>query len=532
MGTISGFPITTVTNSGALPSADRKWLFKEIVGEVANYVYLDAGNSASTNSALIQAALDLGGYVQLVGIGIRELASTVVIGDDTTLNLGGMTLKNAAGTRRAVIKNTAFDTNLAAGSATNVNIAVINGTIDSNQTAQSGGTAHDTMTCNFSAVTGLKLKDLTFKVQVGGKYAARMHLCNRVHAEDIHMDGVASDGLHFQDGGSVHYINNITGSAGDDLVAYTIGDFSSYRLNNGYADFDRVNINNLFPDSTTLAVVKLAGGFPVATQYYFNSVEINGIFGTCSNTPIKVVEDTASGGNILKTNIRSLVIGGFNCSHGTSLPTVAVATNCNVDNLTLKDTVCTISANYIAVTGTIGKLNIANSNLSASASVKCISGAGHVDVIYLSNSAFSGWESVYDKNSADTVDTHVHMNGVSVKDGGRAITLNNTIYLHCAGVFHSGLTNYFVYGFGAGDILHAYGAIDTTDARSLNVTSSADCYCYGDIKALISDLNAVSNGKCINTSAGITTTPGTGVKTGHYFCDGTNWRNAASQEVY
>lgn len=62
-------------------------------------------SAKTTNAVRIQSALDAGGYVQLSGSGTAYIDRTMLIGDETTLDFGGVTLRLANGVNNNIIRN-------------------------------------------------------------------------------------------------------------------------------------------------------------------------------------------------------------------------------------------------------------------------------------------------------------------------------------------------------------------------------------------------------------------------------------------
>ncbi len=115
-------PVPSFANTAAIPAAytgvarvgtdlyvgDGVNLSKELA-----YIYLPSSNTASQNTATIQAALDLTGDVYVVGIGVRLINATLIIKSNTKLTLSAdLTLK----------LNISADCNLLRNAAASVNI--------------------------------------------------------------------------------------------------------------------------------------------------------------------------------------------------------------------------------------------------------------------------------------------------------------------------------------------------------------------------------------------------------------------------
>ena len=123
-------------------------------------------------------------------------------------------------------------------------------------------------------------------------------LANVAHAtvHDIELY-TYSDGIHFQ--GSVWGANvrNISGRAGDDLVAFTGGDFAAYTQ--GIGDFDGIVVDGLYP-SNCIYAFKMTGN----DNHWYRSVSVKNIAGICRHGAVYAQNDTDTD----KCRIESLLV--------------------------------------------------------------------------------------------------------------------------------------------------------------------------------------------------------------------------------
>lgn len=197
------------------------------------------------------------------------ITDTLEIPSYTTLDLNDAILQGDAATLKSVIKNTGFDT-----LGSNTNITIKNGTIDWNNTNRVGSPADgkELLASKFYQTDHLTLKNL--RCLDTRKFCILNHRGDHFVADNIYFD-TDSDGIHCQNGGKIHYINNIRGTCGDDFVAYTMTDWESQEVNDYIEDFRSITVQNLFADETQLNLIKFIGGMS-NNAYTNNSITDNG----------------------------------------------------------------------------------------------------------------------------------------------------------------------------------------------------------------------------------------------------------------
>ena len=246
------------------------------------------GDDATDNTSILQSLLDKGGLIRIVEPGIYK-TKTLKIGDNTTLEVyPGAVLKLKNNTANYLITNKDYTNG-------NKNIKLI-GVFDNNYqygNDKVGGYADGKYPGHclfFNNVVGLEYNKVT--VKNAAKYASLIVNSKNIKCEDITFD-THSDGLHFQHPIFNCHINNVKGVTGDDTVAFTLGDYTDYKVSN-VGNFEKITVNNVYADEGTLNVIKITGSGE-GNQYCFKDMEFNNIFG--NNVQIglvRVVLDNAS----------------------------------------------------------------------------------------------------------------------------------------------------------------------------------------------------------------------------------------------
>jgi Glycosyl hydrolases family 28 len=313
-----------------------------------NPAYFGANPLASPakNVESIQKALDKGGHVHLSTPGIYLINQPLIIGDNTHLQLGNaVTIKQASGTNKNLLIN-----KFRIDGVRNKNISITGGTWDYDHASQTVGGDLRTMSMIIQGVDNLAIKDMFMKN--AKKYCYLICDFTNLTVHNITFD-THSDGLHMQGPARGIDIRNIKGKTGDDLVSFTIGDFSTYKISQG--DFEDIYVDGLFPNGS-LCALKLAGNAP----YKFKGVTAENIYGTTISNGIAVTDDTA---DLVGTNVEGLTLRNIKLAPGSGSSTILlnapVMRDVQIDNFMANGT----PNNHIKVGGTavIESLSINNS---------------------------------------------------------------------------------------------------------------------------------------------------------------------------
>lgn len=361
---------------------------------------------------------------------------TLIIGSNTTIELG----------EGVIIKQKTTGQNLLKNSDTvngNTNITIIGGTWDYNSpNVPDPNDPHNRHAIVLQNVIRLTLSKV--KVVNALKYAWIIANTSYVTVDGLDFNTL-SDGLHFM--GPLNYadIRNLKGVTGDNLLAFTIGDYSAYELSRG--NMTNIHVSGIYCDNT-FEPVRLVGN----TGYYFDNIVIENIFGSVSTgRVVRVIQDT----DLLYTDVRNLTIKNVDCTAigeqinidcmagknitienvsggNPAYNVVKVDTNANLSNLILKNIVSPDNAtldvivthgfvqnlfvhdiigNFSGTSATlfrldnVGNINIANlSQVNGSNSII----AGTVATINVSNFNVSGLQSVISKTGGNLTTLNIN----------------------------------------------------------------------------------------------------------------------------
>lgn len=126
----------------------------------------------------------------------------------------------------------------------------------------------------------------------------------------------ASDIIHFLGPGTETVCERVSGSSGDDSLAFTVGDVAWFNLSRG--DFFSIRVNALNCDSLQ-ALVRISGN----SGHKFYDVDLQNCFGSSVASPITIADFNAELQGLDFDHIR---IDGVNCETATTVPIVAVST--------------------------------------------------------------------------------------------------------------------------------------------------------------------------------------------------------------
>ncbi|EPA1858921.1 hypothetical protein ACQ02O_004119 [Enterobacter kobei] len=257
----------------------------------------------------LDAMFAAGGDIRFEKPGTYITDRTWVLRSGTRLWIGpGVTLKLANGSNVPVFKNYSYANN----AATDAYIEIWGpGTIDyngANQTVFGLGS----MASILKGITTLKIGG-GVKVRNANKYA--WLVCNITYftADGLNFDTI-SDGLHCQPPIRHSYIRNLKGKTGDDMLAFTIGDYANYNISEP-GDFSNVDVAGLFCDSSLCAVKMTGDGTGNFVRF-----KVSGIYGDTLHSVFRVWGDT----NLTKTTVKNLTIEDIYAIPGSAYSTVEI----------------------------------------------------------------------------------------------------------------------------------------------------------------------------------------------------------------
>lgn len=257
----------------------------------------------------LDAMFAAGGDIRFEKPGTYITDRTWVLRSGTRLWIGpGVTIKLANGSNVPVFKNYSY----ANSSAVDAYIEIWgSGTIDyngANQTVVGLGS----MASILKGITSLKIGG-GIKVIGANKYA--WLVCNITYLTAVGLNfDTNSDGLHCQPPIRHAYIRNLKGKTGDDMLAFTIGDYANYNISEP-GDFSNVDVAGLFCESA-LCAVKITGD----GTGNFVRFKVSGIYGDTVHSVFRVWGDT----NLTKTTVRDLTIEDVHAIPGAAYHTIEV----------------------------------------------------------------------------------------------------------------------------------------------------------------------------------------------------------------
>lgn len=267
--------------------------------------------NATQNTNAIQTALNIGGHVYLGSPGTYQINQTLIIGNNTALELGdGVTIQLAPNSNCNMLNNS----NTASG---NTNIRLTGGTWDYNGPNQSGGNL-TLISILLNNVTGLTINHVTAINTL--KYAFLVCNITNLTANDITFN-TTSDGFHMQGPITRADIRNLKGTTGDDMLAMTVGDYASYDVSQG--NFQNIVIDGMYPNGS-LTCVKIAGN----GAYIYDGIVIRNLNGTVQNQGVFIENDT----NLTMTNVESIIIENVDVVSSNNEPIIQVSGGTSTSN--------------------------------------------------------------------------------------------------------------------------------------------------------------------------------------------------------
>lgn len=299
-------------------------------------------------TAAIQAALDLKGHIKIVSEG-TFLVSRLVIDSDTTLELcEGVTLKKKDGTNTNILTNKGYVTEPA---YRNKNIHVKGGTWNLNSTGNTTPVGLGMIGLLFKGVDGLKITDVK-SIGDEHKYCYLIADCKNIYCGNINFAN-ESDGLHFQPPIQNLLIDGVTGWTHDDMISFTMGDYTPYVLGD-IGDIENVVVRNIASADGTDEHIKLVGDGINGTSV-FRNMRFENISGEATIYSICILERDQSVANpyLNHTYLENIVFSNINPKMSGNQST-------------------------FFITCTKGDITIENSNYNQSSGryIECVSGNG------------------------------------------------------------------------------------------------------------------------------------------------------------
>ncbi|HHA1904040.1 TPA: phage tail fiber protein, partial [Enterobacter kobei] len=270
------------------------------VGSAVNYRTPQMYGVQPSATVAIGSALDAmftaGGDIRFEKPGVYLASKTWVLRSGTRLYIGpGVIIRLANQSNVNIFQNFAYNTN---ATTADDNIEIWgSGTIDFNGTNQTTG-GLSSMATILKNITNLKIGG-GIKVMNANKYAWLVCKITNFTADGLLFDTL-SDGLHCQPPIRHSYIRNLKGKTGDDMLAFTIGDYAQYNISEA-GDFSNVDIHGLYgePTSTTTLLTVAGDGTGLIVR-----MSAGGFYGGTTHQIMRFACDT----NIPYTKIGSLHI--------------------------------------------------------------------------------------------------------------------------------------------------------------------------------------------------------------------------------
>lgn len=266
-------------------------------------------NSSVSFGTALDAMFAAGGDIRFEKPGTYITDHSLILVSGTRLWIGpGVTIKLANASNVPVFKNYAY----ANSASSDAYIEIWGpGTIDyngANQTVVGLGS----MASILKGITSLKIGG-GIKVINANKYA--WLVCNITYftADGLNFDTI-SDGLHCQPPIRHSYIRNLKGKTGDDMLAFTIGDYANYNISEP-GDFSNVDVAGLFCESSLCAVKMTGDGTGNFVRF-----KVSGIYGDTLHSVFRVWGDT----NLTKTTVKNLTIEDIYAIPGSAYSTVEI----------------------------------------------------------------------------------------------------------------------------------------------------------------------------------------------------------------
>ena len=408
-----------------------------------------------------------GGTIKLNYVGNINIKSPLILYSNTTLDLGGNTLTLTSAAQTFLISNRAHDDNIGVTPASrDENIGLINGRIvsggQSGASADAAGEIHDVV---FRGVDGLRLENLEQQSTGDRKFAFCIGDCTRITARDIHFDGARSDGMHFYAPCTNVFIQNISGTTGDNMLAFGVHDWSTAYIVpvSDIGNMVDVIIDGVFCNDMDITPVRFHGddgdqesgsaGTPYFSQYYFDNVNISRIVGNITAASAGIVNIGAEEGVWIKrlnisdiqmdfagsipafniagsneTTVESLRLDKINISNTGNVEFLKVNASSTVNEIIVSNTSYAFaegntSGEHFDIDGNLLKLKLDNCTFTNGATMVKWGGSAPNWTTYTANTSTYASATTFTHSAADTTD--VFYTGVRVRAVGSS---TGTIY--------------------------------------------------------------------------------------------------------
>ena len=418
-----------------------------------DYTFIGGLTDGEDITSKLQLGINKGGIIIIASETPKTVivSSTLYIKDNTTIFVyDSITIKKDDNVNAPIFTN--YDTNNG-----NKNIKLIGGTYDFNRL---GNTNYAGFGFLFNNVDNLTYKNLTLLNET--KYCSLVCNCDGFIADNITFN-THSDGIHFQPPLNNAYITNIKGTTGDDMIAFTLGDYSSYEITNT-GDFTNIVIDGVFGVNAK-SLIKITGAGANANNV-FKNIQINNLNGTVTREVVSIIEDNLGGNtHLLYTAVYGVTISncsvsgasnqsylldqyagdvtlsnimlsgqttGISCKNATSLNIFNVT--CNSEN---EVPLC------IAVSGIIEQLNIENANINNTNGTYTtkfleIASTAKVSQLNISNVTFVGKKANSDffvKINHTSYDFKINLTNVNIKTVSYIFIINNNLIVNANNFF-------------------------------------------------------------------------------------------------
>lgn len=365
----------------------------------------------TNNLQAIQTALNVGGHILINKAGTYLIDGTLLIGSNTTFELGeGVIIKQKTG--QNLLKNN----DIVNG---NVNITIKGGTWDYNLTINGGSADNKQLhSIVLQKVDGLQIIDV--KVVDTPKYAFLIADCTNISIYNVDFD-TESDGLHFMGPINNVDVRNVKGRTGDNMVAFTIGDYSHYELSRG--NMTNITISGVYCKDSA-EPIRLVGN----PDYYFDNIVIEKVYGTVTTgRVVAIIQDT----DLTYTDVRNIVIKDIHCKAIGNEQIILYpknAENITIENVTSGDAM----ASVVRITADANIKNLTLNNIEApqSSTNNSILIAGIVKNLYLNNinvnMASTSTQSVINIISGGSV-TNIYANKIYQNYGSSLLTVGGAL---------------------------------------------------------------------------------------------------------
>lgn len=205
---------------------------------------------------------------------VYEISAPLVVATDTTLDMTGCTVRAVAGAGFNLLRNAAVTSG-----GRDSDITVIGGTWER---GANGGSGNDTHNLFFRRVDRLTVTGVRV-TSAGGKYAITAADVTQLTVRDITLN-TFSDGVHVTGPARDVDIRNVSGTTGDDQVAFTARDYGHY--DDVHGDIENVTVSGVYARNS-LAALKIISGTGTAVR----DVRVDGLFGTTRIRPVAIISD-------------------------------------------------------------------------------------------------------------------------------------------------------------------------------------------------------------------------------------------------